>query len=251
MKSQENKNVESLQKSFLSQIDFHSGFQILFDQINSVYFFIKDLNGTLIFTNRQLLHHYGFKNSDELIGKTDFDFLPHSLAEKYRWDDLNVAETRKPLIRQMELFLDDLGIPDWYYTTKLPLFSVEGTVIGIMGIVQKFYTGQKIFTENIELAGIIRYLREHSLENIQPGELVRISGLSPRKIQRLFKEKLNTTPRDLLMKTRILKACDKLRLTRQPLIQIAMDCGFYDQSSFTRNFKKHIGITPRLYRSEY
>ena len=96
---------------------------------------------------------------------------------------------------------------------------------------------------------IINYLNDHHLESIHPRQLSEITGMSARNIQRMFRSKLNTTPRDMLVKARILKACDYLRLTDRPLSSIAVDCGFYDQSSFTRNFKKHIGMTPRKYRA--
>jgi AraC-like DNA-binding protein len=39
-----------------------------------------------------------------------------------------------------------------------------------------------------------------------------------------------------------------LRQGRDPIAEIATDCGFYDQSSFTSHFRRHMGVTPRKYR---
>ena len=243
--------MSRLQKSLLSRVDPRFGFQELFDHIDSVFFFAKNLDGRILFANQQLVHHYGFQKSEEMIGKTDFDFLPRSLAQKYRWDDEKVIMSKQPLIRQVELFLDDKGVPDWYFTTKLPLLSKTGKAMGVMGVIQKFNRSHPRFFENQKLSLVINYLNDHYLESIQPRHLSKISGMSPRNIQRLFKAKLNTTPRDMLAKARVLKACDYLRLTDRALSTIAVDCGFYDQSSFTRHFKKHIGMTPRRYRTGY
>jgi PAS domain S-box-containing protein len=243
--------VSSLQDDLLLSVDPKIGFQKLFDYIDSVFFFAKDLDGRILFANTQLLRHYGFQKPEDMIGKTDFDFLPRSLAQKYRWDDERVTTSKQPLIRQVELFLDDKGVPDWYFTTKLPMISNNGKAVGVMGIIQKFDRGHFRFFEDKKLALMVNFLNDHYLDTIKPKQLSELSGMSPRKIQRIFRAKLNTTPRDLLMKARVLKACDLLRLTERPLSAIAVDCGFYDQSSFTRHFKRHIGMTPRKYRAGY
>jgi AraC-like DNA-binding protein len=244
-------HVASLQRDLLLTADPTIGFQKLFDHIDSVFFFAKDLDGRILFANEQLVRHYGFQKPEDMIGKTDFDFLPRSLAQKYRWDDQKVADSKEPMLRQVELFLDDKGVPDWYFTTKLPILSSSGSAIGVMGVIQKFDRSHFRFFEDKKLALMVNFLNDHYSENIKPRRLSEISGMSPRKIQRLFKTKLNVTPRDMLMKARVLKACDDLRLTENTLSTIAADCGFYDQSSFTRLFKKHIGMTPRRYRSGY
>jgi len=239
----------SIKEGLLAAMDPVAGFHALFDFIDSVFFFAKDPDGRILFANPQLLRHYGFSKSEEMIGKTDFDFLPRSLAEEYRRDDLQVIKSRQPLIRQVELFLDDKGVPGWYMTTKLPIISKQGKAIGVMGVIQEFDASHPRFFGGKQLSQLINYITDHPLESIRPGELTKVSGLSARQIQRLFLETLNTTPRDLLMKLRIRKSCDLLRFTEEPISEIAIDCGFYDQSAFTRNFKKRMGITPKHYRA--
>jgi PAS domain S-box-containing protein len=243
--------VSPLQKPILLEMDAVRGFQLLFGHIDSVFFFVKDLEGRILFANPQLQEHYGFKRAEDLIGKTDFDFLPRSLAEKYRWDDMRVVESKEPLIKEVELFLDDQGVPDWYFTTKYPVLSRHGSSIGIMGVIQKFDSSHQRFMLDKKLGRALEYLNGHFVESVQLGELARICGVSGRKLERLFKAKLNTTVRDMLIKLRLLKACDLLRLTDHSLADIAIECGFYDQSSFTRHFKRTIGLTPRHYRSKY
>jgi PAS domain S-box-containing protein len=239
----------SIKEGLLAVMDPIAGFHALFDYIDSVFFFAKDLEGRILFANPQLVRHYGFSKSEDMIGKTDFDFLPRSLAEEYRLDDIQVARSKEPLIRQVELFLDDKGVPGWYMTTKFPIIAKKGKAIGVMGVIQEFDASHPRFFEGRKLSELINYIKDHPQESIQPGELTRVSGLSARTIQRLFQKTLNTTPRDLLMKMRIRKACDLLRFTEDTISDIAIDCGFYDQSAFTRNFKKRMGMTPKHYRA--
>ena len=47
--------------------------------------FRKDLEGRFTFANQQFCKMLG-KTLDQIIGKTDFDFFPHDLAEKYQRD---------------------------------------------------------------------------------------------------------------------------------------------------------------------
>jgi AraC-like DNA-binding protein len=247
----ENAEASALQSSLLEAIDPRFGFQLLFQYTDNAFFFAKDLAGRILFANDQLISHYGFKSPEEFIGKTDYDFLPRSIAEKYSRDDRTIVRTGTPMVRILELFLDDAGVPDWYFTTKYPLVARDGGILGVMGIVQKFGSGNRRFFVDRKLGTIMDYMWEHFSENLQARKLAELGNMTVRQLQRLFKTKLNSNPRDMIVKIRVLKACDLLRLTDSHLSAIAMDCGFYDQSDFSRHFKRQMGITPRQYRANY
>src|ERR1019366_8641034 len=53
--------------------------------------FRKDLQGRFTFANQQYCQHYHCKLED-ILGKTDFDFFPKELAEKYTRDDQRVMQ---------------------------------------------------------------------------------------------------------------------------------------------------------------
>ena len=67
-------------------------------------------------------------------------------------------------------------------------------------------------------------------------------------MQRQFLRVFGLTPQEFLLKTRVAAAYHLLRTTARPLSEIADQCGFSDQSSFTKHFRAHIGQTPRGYR---
>jgi len=53
---------------------------------------------------------------------------------------------------------------------------------------------------------------------------------------------------DYVLRLRLLMAQRRLRETADAIGRIATDCGFYDQSHFTRAFKAHTGLAPQQYR---
>lgn len=71
---------------------------------------------------------------EEIEGKTDYDFYPKNLAEKYRADDERIMRTGTAVE------IDEDYIQDWkkrsVYTFKAPIRDNSGNVIGILGIFQ-------------------------------------------------------------------------------------------------------------------
>jgi len=90
------------------------------------------------------------------------------------------------------------------------------------------------------------YLEAHFTENVALFALARIVGVSEFHLLRLFRDKLGLPPHAYLIQKRIDFA--KKLLSRQvPIVQVALETGFSDQSHFTRHFKRILGITPGEY----
>lgn len=107
-------------------------FQNLLDNIpDAVYF--KDTQNRIIRVNR--FYAEGFKmSSDDIIGKTDFDFFPKEQAQKMFDDDTYVLKTGSPIIGKIERTLLPNGTYNCVTTTKIPMKNKKGEIIGTMGI---------------------------------------------------------------------------------------------------------------------
>ncbi len=94
--------------------------------------FRKDLEGRFTFGNRLFCETLG-RPMEEIIGKTDFDFFPKELAEKYRRDDMNVAETGR-VFEDIEQHRKPDGETIYVQVFKTPVRNFKGETIGTQGL---------------------------------------------------------------------------------------------------------------------
>jgi transcriptional regulator GlxA family with amidase domain len=72
-------------------------------------------------------------------------------------------------------------------------------------------------------------------------------GMDKFRFIRAFRRQTGLTPVSYLLLHRIDKA-KQLIATAMPLVEVALETGFYDQSHFIHCFKKYVGIAPLAYR---
>lgn len=72
-------------------------------------------------------------------------------------------------------------------------------------------------------------------------------GISKIKCYRLFKDVLDTSPSDLIIKLRLQKAEQLLIRKKMNISEVGFECGFNDPKYFSKLFKKHYGASPRSF----
>ena len=129
----------------------HGLLQTLMDSIpDSIYF--KDSENKFVMVNKAKAAHSNVK-SEEMIGKTDFDFLPEDQAKKAFEDDDEVMKTGKFIINKIERITNIEGTDRWVFVTKIPRFDTEGNIIGTMGIsrdVTEWKKLEELYKEEIQ-----------------------------------------------------------------------------------------------------
>ncbi len=93
-----------------------------------------------------------------------------------------------------------------------------------------------------------RYIRENVDKNIPLITLAELANLSCSQFRRAFKTSFGDAPHSCIMRQRILRAQDLMLSTDEPLSELALSCGFSDQSHFTRLFVGLVGETPKNWR---
>ena len=107
------------------------------------------------------------------------------------------------------------------------------------------------YPSTVLLGAAIDYMQEHLHEDISRDDVANVACLSPSHFSRVVKQTFGRSFTELLAKMRTDRARELLARTEKSLIQICLDCGFSDQSYFTKVFQRYTGRTPGQYRRSY
>jgi len=93
--------------------------------------FLKDENLVYISCNENYARDLKIR-PEEIAGKTDYDFYPKELAEKYRADDKRIMDSGKTEEIEEKYIQDQEEI--FVYASKTPIKDAQRNVVGILGI---------------------------------------------------------------------------------------------------------------------
>lgn len=220
----------------------------LFDHVPETVFFLKNREGLYTAVNQTLVERCGLEEKRQIIGKHVRELFPEELAARFAKQDETVIRTGVPLLDRLELHWHERRKAGWCLTTKLPWRDGEGSVIGLAGISRDLRSpGDKEMIPE-SLAATLEYLESNFAEPLSPASLAKLARLSPVRFARLVKRIFRITPHQLIVQTRLNAAARMLVETKHSVAQIAVDCGFYDHSAFTRAFRSASQLTPSQFR---
>ncbi len=107
-----------------------------------------------------------------------------------------------------------------------------------------------VAVEDVELARVCRYIRQHACDGINVGDVAQYSSLSRRQLERRFQDELGRTPHEQITAIQIDRVKQLLRETDMTLEQIAPKAGYSHKESLSAVFKRETGLTPGEYRAE-
>ncbi len=244
-------DTAELKTAFLARLHSPQQMQQLFNYLPDVYFFAKDIEGRFVMANDLFVHRCGARSEAEIMGKNDFDFFPMDRAESYVKDDLYVMQTGESIIDRVELAPDPENSIDWMVTTKVPLYSSDGTIIGLAGTARDIARAGLALRPYTDMRVVLEFVQANYFRRIEIKALAGLVNLSVSQFERRFRHVFQITPLKHIMNVRTRAAGLRLTTTTDTIATIALECGFYDHSHFTRNFKKSMGCSPRDYRKQY
>lgn len=157
---------------------------------------LKDEHSRLLSVNEPFAKNFGMK-AEELLGKTDIDFMPQGVGQKYVNDDLKVVSSAQQMHFEEEIPSPDGG-SRWYETFKTPVFNEEGQVIGTTGFARDITERKEIDRMKNEFISMISHELRTPLTSIR-GALGLVSsnvlGVLPDKVSNLINIASNNTIR--------------------------------------------------------
>ena len=105
---------------------------LMVNHTDSIYF--KDLDSRFILVNEACAHKHGWDSVESCIGKTDAEVFSEEHAGRAYADEQKIIQSGNPLhsIEERETWAD--GRVTWASTTKMPLRSPEGNIMGTFGV---------------------------------------------------------------------------------------------------------------------
>lgn len=124
---------------------------------------LKDENGRYLFCNSKFERFFG-ATENEIIGKTDYDFVDKDLADLFRRYDKEVMTKEKSNINEVEVTYADDGHHEILETIKTPMYGKDGQLIGVLGIARDITERKQAEEKRLKLEEELR--QSHKMEAI-------------------------------------------------------------------------------------
>lgn len=106
-------------------------------------------------------------------------------------------------------------------------------------------------TEDPALRKALAFIGERLGGPLSVNDVVTVSGASRRVLYRRFHDQIGHTIEQEIARQRFNKAKKMLRETECKLQEIAENCGFEDADQFSKTFKYHVGVAPKVFRDNH
>lgn len=242
--------VSRLRKTFFDSLQGMPPLDVLFDSVQDIVFFIKDEHGRYMAVNDTLASRCGLPDKESAIGLTAEDLFPPPLGTGFASQDREIIRTGRGIRDHLELHLYPGGRRGWCLTFKEPVRAKDGRVAGLCGISRDMH-GPGDRQEDFEaMSKAIDHIHKHFDEPLRLPQLAEMAGLSVYQFDQRIRVLFHVTAGQYLVKVRIDEACERLSSGDEAIAQIALACGYSDQSAFSRQFKQAVGISPLAYRKK-
>jgi PAS domain S-box-containing protein len=239
-----------LRKSFFESLDGMPPLDSLFDGVPDIVFFIKDAQGRYMAVNETLASRCGLPDKSAAIGLTAEQLFPPPLGEGFAAQDRQILKSGLGIRDHLELHLYAGGRRGWCLTFKEPVRGKDGRIAGVCGISRDLHGPHDRQEDFAAMSKALDHIHKHFDEPLRLPQLADMAGLSVYQFDQRIRALFHVTAGQYLVKVRIDAACERLSLTAEPIAQIALSCGYSDQSAFSRQFKQAVGISPLAYRKK-
>jgi AraC family transcriptional regulator len=188
-------------------------------------------------------------------------YLPRAALDAIA-DDANAPRIRdlsyKPGAGVNDVTISGLGsllLPALSYPDQANPLFVDHVLLAVVGHVAHTYGDMRPMSRPAR-GGLApwqeRRAREFLLANIKRGvalkEVARECGISVGHFSHAFRRTLGVAPHRWLIEQRVVLSKEKLRDDGLSLSDVAIECGFSDQSHLTRVFRQTVGVSPGAWR---
>lgn len=187
------------------------------------------------------------------------------------WEAINAFQERYPNLKvTQELFeIDDKRITTAGGTSTIDMMltliardhgepmAVKVSEQFVLGRIrsrqdhQRMQVTSRYGVHNKKLSLVIAEIERRSENPLTPQQLADLVQITPRQLERLFRQHLNDTPANFYLNLRLDKARQLLRQSDMSVLEVALACGFESSSYFSRRYRKRFQTSPSQDRHEH
>jgi AraC-like DNA-binding protein len=218
----------------------------VFAEFPHVLYCVKNAAGQYTAANMAFVHRCGVKRVAQVIGKCAADLFPSDLAGSYEAQDRAVLSTGRRLVNHLETIARAETEPGWFLTTKVKDASGDEPRLVVVSIDLGAPVSQRSSLDH--LSGMLTAVRSEPGRSWKVKQLADMVGVGERQLERRMQRVLGMSVKGFLQSERVAYAARLLTSSSYSLAEVAANCGYYDQSQFSRQFRAATGLTPGRYR---
>ncbi|MBX2821218.1 MAG: helix-turn-helix transcriptional regulator [Rhodothermaceae bacterium] len=140
---------------------------------------------------------------------------------------------------------------EFHQDDSASFLALEGFTLELLAALSR--TANKAGTKHIPdwLLRAKETLDDQFLEELELSNLAIEADVHPAHLAKMFRRYFDCSPGEYLRLLRIEWASRELQSTTLPVGEVALKAGFYDQSHFSRVFRKHMGMPPGQFRKAF
>lgn len=220
----------------------------IFRVIPDIVFCVKNADRVYLAANPAFAHRLGLVSEDQVIGRRAEELFPEELAAVYREQDEDVLLKGGEFTDRLELITNRDGTLGWYLASKFLMKDGKGEIEGLVSISRDLDTPSVGDLKMAGLRRVVEWVHEHVDEEIHVDDLARMAEMKSAHLERRVKRVFKLSVGQFVRKVRIDLAVQLLRDTELGIAEIALRCGYSEQSSLTRQFKSAVGCPPGEFR---
>jgi AraC-like DNA-binding protein len=239
---------KAIRECFFDSISDAAQLLRLFDFLPDTYLYVKDIDGRFVAMNETQVRMKEVKDQSELWGKTDLDLHSLHWGRLYQQEDRKVMESGRELPDQIWLVSTADGSLGTFCSSKIPVRSRTGEVIGIAGVMYRIDQPRNQSPPDDPIRKATDLMATRYADPLEVRDVAARVGLSTSQLNRRFRSAFQMPPSEYLQRVRVHEASRRLVDGDGPISDIALECGFYDQAHLTRTFRRWMGMTPKDFR---
>lgn len=131
---------------------------------------------------------------------------------------------------------------------KFSRLSIEGIMLEMLAELSRCSQRLRARQPTARIEFARELIHEHFSEPLTLSAIADLVGLHPVYLAQAFRKAYGNSVGEYVRRLRIEFACRQLSNIAIPVARIAAEAGFFDQSHFTRTFKRLMGMTPAEFR---